>query len=50
MKAIKILIVDDEPMIRRTLVRKLQREHYQTGDAEDGTNARRRAAQKYATR
>lgn len=40
MKPIKILIVDDEPMIRRTLMRKLQRENYHTGDAEDGSSAR----------
>lgn len=39
-ESIKVLIVDDESMIRRTLVRKLEREGYLTGDAEDGKTAR----------
>ncbi len=40
MKPIKILVVDDEPMIRRTLARKLQRENYHAQEADDGQSAR----------
>lgn len=37
MKILKVLIIDDEPLVRRSLARALKSRGHQTVEAEDGT-------------